>query len=66
MSRKQRKMIARAARRFGRIGPCVGSGGFAKCFTHEDDRMYFWYNSADGSTHVEVANLSADPMAHAG
>lgn len=54
MSATQRTMIFRAMKRFGSIQPCAHHSSFDTCFTEEDGKEIFWYNTSDGSTHVEI------------
>jgi hypothetical protein len=41
-------------KRFGAIRPCGNRMAFSECFSLERDRLIFWYNTNDGSTHVEI------------
>lgn len=36
----------------GKIKPCGNSTDWNDCFTLYKDRLYFWYNTTDDSTHV--------------
>jgi hypothetical protein len=55
MNRKQKELVARAQARFGVIRPCATCHDLTECFSQEDGRLLFWYNTQDGSTHIEVA-----------
>jgi hypothetical protein len=54
MSKKQKRMIIRALRRNGRIFPCATRANLRECFSCFEDSLIFWYNTQDGSTHVEI------------
>lgn len=54
MSKKQRRMVSQALKRFGRIYPCGNCATFSRCFSIEDGQWIFWFNTPDGSTHVEI------------
>jgi hypothetical protein len=48
-------LVRKALRRHKRIVP-VGRNG-RSCFTRAMGRLYFWYNTADNSTHVVAATI---------
>jgi len=54
MSKKHKKMIARAFKKCGRIYPCGTYNKLAACFSRIDDNLILWYNTVDGSTHIEI------------
>lgn len=57
MGAKQKKIIKKAVNKYKRIFPCGGKRRFSECFTRESDNsLYFWFNTEDHSTHVEVDN----------
>jgi hypothetical protein len=64
MSKNQRKLVLRATKKFGRIRPCGNRMAFSECFSLEGDRLLFWYNALDGSTHLEINEAMKD--GHAG
>lgn len=39
------------------ISPCGGNSTFRECFTREDGKLFFWFNTADRSTRVLSASL---------
>ena len=45
-------MILKATEKHSMIYPCSNKADFDECFTHESDRLIFWYNTEDNSTHV--------------
>ena len=53
MSAIQQQLISKARGKYGQILPCGVRGDLVACFTTEGSRVIFWYNTADGSTHIE-------------
>jgi hypothetical protein len=56
MSDQQSKLIERAKTKYGAIYPCHGKSQWNECFTWENGRVIFWFNSRDHSTHIEMEN----------
>ena len=57
MGTKQKKLIKKAVNKYKKIYPCGGRKAFSECFTREsDDSLWFWFDTEDRSTHVEVDN----------
>ena len=55
MGAKQKKLIKKAVNKYKKIFPCGGKTSFSECFTKEsDNNLYFWFDTEDCSTHVEV------------
>lgn len=54
--RLQRCLVKRAYERYGAITP-AGGKGYSHSFTFDFGTLYFWYNTPDGSTHVEKQTL---------
>jgi hypothetical protein len=52
MNTIKRTMIKKAKNRFKKILPCGRKRKFAECFTVEKDKVFFWFNTEDQSTHV--------------
>lgn len=46
------RLISQARRKHKRILPCNGKGSLLDCFTTEDNRILFWFNTEDKNTHV--------------
>ena len=50
--------IVQAAREKHRtIFPCVGKQSFEECFTHDNGKLLFWFNTEDNSTHLMAERL---------
>jgi|GEM_PF-1625592 hypothetical protein len=56
MTDLETKLMKRAAAIHDRIFPCASQHGFDQCFTREEGKLYFWYNTGDDSTHLLVAD----------
>jgi|GEM_PF-978371 len=52
MSDLKKIMIKKAKDRYKKIRPCGRRRKLDECFTVEDDRLCFWFNTEDQSTHV--------------
>ena len=52
MNELKEGMIRQALQKYERIYPCGNSGDFSECFTQMDDRLLFWFNTEDDSTHL--------------
>jgi hypothetical protein len=57
MGELERKLIQKAIQKHKKIFPCAHKGTFEASFTREPDRILFWYNTKDRSTHVVSARL---------
>lgn len=45
-------MIEKARQNYSRIFPCGLKADLAECFTVEANRIFFWFNTEDETTHV--------------
>jgi hypothetical protein len=52
MCELKERLIKRAEKKHARIFPCARKQDFNACFTQVDDRLLFWYNTHDRSTHI--------------
>ena len=50
-------LIAKARIKHKRIFPCSGKVKLRDCFTIEDNRILFWFNTKDQNTHVMSRSL---------
>jgi hypothetical protein len=57
MNQLKRKMIQRALKTHKRIFPCSSRSDLGECFTQLDDRVLFWYNTEDKTTHVMARRI---------
>jgi hypothetical protein len=58
MNELKQKMILRAKKQYKQIHPCTSKKSFRDCFTVEKDRMIFWFNTADETTHILMQELA--------
>ncbi|MBD3317130.1 MAG: hypothetical protein GF344_15195 [Chitinivibrionales bacterium] len=57
MAAIRRKLIEQARTKYGTIHPCGRCGVFDRCFTISGNRLLFWFNTEDDSTHLVTADL---------
>ncbi|MBN2038226.1 MAG: hypothetical protein JW768_15905 [Chitinispirillaceae bacterium] len=57
MGELEQRLIQRAVQKHKKIFPCAPKNDLQSCFTREKDRLLFWYNTKDRSTHVVSAKL---------
>lgn len=57
MNEIQQKMISQARRQYQQIFPCATKNSLRECFTVEGKRVFFWFNTADETTHVLACDL---------
>ena len=58
MNEVKKSMIRKARKKYEQIYPCATKKGFGDCFTVDEDRIMFWFNTADESTHVLTQELA--------
>lgn len=56
MGQIEQKLIKQATRKHKKIFPCAHKENLDECFTKDNGRIMFWFNTEDQSTHV----ISAD------
>jgi len=57
MNDLKKNMIRKAMKRYKNIAPCAKRHSLEDCFTVEEDKIYFWFNTEDKSTHVLAAEM---------
>ena len=57
MGELEKRLIRRAIHKHKKIFPCARRRSLEACFTREKDRLLFWYNTKDRSTHVVSAKI---------
>ena len=60
MSALQKQLIENALETYQQIFPCASKRSFDECFTILGTKCLFWFNTADNSTHMLVAEISED------
>ncbi|MBN2038271.1 MAG: hypothetical protein JW768_16140 [Chitinispirillaceae bacterium] len=58
MNELKQKLILRAKKQYKQIYPCSSKKSIRDCFTVENDRMIFWFNTADETTHILMQELA--------
>ena len=58
MNDLKKKMILKARQQYNRIYPCSSKKNFGDSFTVEENRILFWFNTPDKSTHVLTQELA--------
>jgi len=56
VGRLEKKMIKEAVRKHRRIYPCADKKALEECFTRHENRLLFWFNTEEKTTHVVAAN----------
>jgi hypothetical protein len=59
MNRLKRRLIRRAKETYKTIYPCGGRSSFSECFTLHDNKVLFWFDTEDHSTHVVADEMGA-------
>jgi hypothetical protein len=57
MNDLEKKLMNKASKMHDKIFPCASDKDFKHCFSRENNRLYFWYNTEDKSTHVIAADI---------
>jgi len=58
MNEMKLELIRSAQKQYSAIYPCSSKKNLGECFTLEEDRIVFWFNTADATTHVLTQELS--------
>ncbi|MBD3346342.1 MAG: hypothetical protein GF401_14905 [Chitinivibrionales bacterium] len=59
MNKHQQRLISEAKRKYKRIYPCTAKPSLAECFTLHNNKLLFWFNTDDHTTHVMTAEMQA-------
>ena len=57
MNELKQSIINRAIGRYHTVKPVPSARDFTGCFTTDNEKLYFWFNTKDNSTHVLSAPL---------
>jgi len=52
------QMIRRAIEAHERITPCSNRSELGECFSVLEDKLVFWFNTEDNSTHVLIEEVA--------
>jgi hypothetical protein len=58
MTELESKLLKKAIDMHSKIYPCSYHKEFKYCFTKENNKLYFWYNTEDNSTHVIAEDIN--------
>ncbi|MGM0461234.1 MAG: hypothetical protein ACQEQ4_02300 [Fibrobacterota bacterium] len=58
MSKEKLHLIEQALKKHAKILPCGTFASLMDCFTQEEGRLFFWFNTPDNSTHAVYEDLS--------
>jgi hypothetical protein len=59
MSELENALIDKAVALHKKIYPCSKRERLADCFTRYENRVFFWYNTEDQSTHMLYTEVTA-------
>jgi hypothetical protein len=62
MDQIRENLINQARRQFAAIYPCGVKKSLADCFTQHNNRIVFWFNTEDHSTHALMSDMIADQI----
>jgi hypothetical protein len=58
MTELEQSLIRKASEMHDTIYPCPHRVDFTNCFTRDKDRVYFWFNTEDQSTHIVMGEMN--------
>jgi hypothetical protein len=58
MEHLRRELLERAEKNYKKIYPVGTRNSFAECFTLQGDKLLFWFDTEDRSTHMVMQSLS--------
>jgi len=57
MNKLKEDLIRQARDTYKDIQPCTPKSDLSDCFTTEEDRVLFWFNTRDKTTHMIAAKM---------
>ena len=60
MSEVKLELLQKAIETHEKIYPCGGSLSLNDCFTTAGNKLYFWFNTEDDSTHIIFHTLQKE------
>lgn len=51
------RLIQKAIDEYKRIFPCTNAKHLNDCFTFTGNRLFFWFNTEDNSTHIVIEEI---------
>ena len=58
MTEQKERLIRRAVETHERIMPCSNRTELGECFSTLEDKLIFWFNTEDNSTHVLIEEVA--------
>ncbi len=63
--REQRKqlfslLVSKAKEKYDEISPVAERKSLEECITRQGNRVYLWFNTSDGSTHIVTAPIVSE------
>jgi hypothetical protein len=59
MTELEKNLVRKACEKHATIYPCGPQKRFEQCFTREKEKVYFWFNTEDESTHIVMADAAS-------
>jgi len=59
MGAREKKLVKRAVDIYKNISPVGGKTSFSDCFTEYEDKLFFWFDTEDESTHIVIEEIAA-------
>ena len=56
MNEIKKELIKQAQEKYKDIAPCSAHEHLDECFTLEGEKVFFWFNTPDRTTHLLVAS----------
>ena len=54
MGKSEKKLYKRAKEIYKHITPCGSKKDFSECFTKYENKIFFWFDTEDDSTHLLI------------
>lgn len=59
MGKREQKLFKKARDIYKNITPCGSKKSFDECFTEYEDKLFFWFDTEDDSTHILIDEVAA-------
>lgn len=59
MGKREEKLVKKAKEIYKFITPCGSKTSFDDCFTEYGDKLFFWFDTEDESTHLLIDEFAA-------
>ncbi len=58
MGKREEKLLKQAQDIYKFITPCGTKQSFDECFTEYGDKLFFWFDTEDESTHLLIEDIA--------